>query len=136
VARVTEEEVRQLYSLPEATQVSMEPFIEAANLVISMKVSEYSQSGKPAFSDQYLKLLELYLAAHFVVVSVERGGFLSQMIDRSQEQYQEIQARVSTTESLGLARTRFGQQVILLDTGSLLSGLYTKPNKALFRVNH
>lgn len=76
-----------------------------------------------------LDLIELNLAAHYAIVSIERGGLTAQAVGQSNEHFHLISDKV-----YGLASTRFGQQALALDTSNSLTGMASSPLKALFTV--
>lgn len=81
--------------------------------------------------------IELYLAAHFAVLTWEHGGLGEQKIGDSSEGYKSI-----SSGSFGFSSTRFGQQALTLDVSGKLKKLedaaVAKPpgssKAALFRV--
>ena len=122
MARVTEAEVRQLLA-PYADTVDMMIFIDQA----TMLVDEELVAANSGYSDNRLKFIELNLAAHYAVLSVERGGFTTQIIGESEESYRgSANAKISST--------RFGQQAISMDTKGLLATLDSPMGSAEFRV--
>ncbi len=72
----------------------------------------------------------LYFAAHLVVLSDEFGGLRRSRLGEADESY-----KVPGDKDTGLASTRFGQMVLLLDTSGTLAGLSAnKGITALFSV--
>lgn len=103
--RVTDAEVKELIPTTKDTV----PFIETANLLVTELLAS---AGLTA---ERLTAIELYLSAHFVALSDEKGGLietrLGDGIDTFADHYDE-----------GLKLTRFGQQALSLDsTGTLVS---------------
>jgi len=78
-------------------------------------------------SEARLKLIELWLSAHFVAIAEERGALTKSEKGDSNEEYEII---VGT----GLNMTRFGQQAIALDTSGLLAEQASTMKTAQFRV--
>ena len=77
-----------------------------------------------------LDLITLYLAAHLVVLTSERGGQRREKMGEADESY-----RVPGDKDTGLAQTRFGQMALMFDTTGTLAGLSAnKGLKALFSV--
>lgn len=114
---VTDSEVKAVID----TKRDTTPFIDTADLLITEDLA-----GK-GLSAARLKQIELYLAAHFVAVTEERGNMTRHRKGDSEEQYQmEIGS--------GLMLTRYGQQAINLDTSGTLRTLAKKGQDALFRV--
>lgn len=62
-----------------------------------------------------LKNIELYLAAHFVLLTVENGPLAKKALGEGVEGYHNVYGP-------GLMSTRFGQMAILLDTTGILAG--------------
>lgn len=99
------------------------PFITTADLIVAEDVVPLG------LSVERNNQIGLYLAAHFYVVSSEYGGFTEQIVNDSEERYQ-----VLSSDTYGLATTRFGRQVLALDTTGKLSKMATSPQKARFSV--
>jgi len=117
MARVTSDEVKVLID----TSRTITTMIDAASLVVSE-----SLVGK-GLSDDRLKLIELYLAAHFVAITEEKGGLTGQKQGDAEDTFQ-------LPVGMGYKLTRFGQQALQLDTtGTLLSQSQTGAS-AQFRV--
>lgn len=119
MARVTDSEVKEII----VTTTDTSPFITTATLIVD---EELLGQG---YSAARLKQIELYLAAHYTALTVERGGISKQEVGDGSESYQKISSRFN-----GLSTTRFGQQAIMLDSSGILGGLSNKPVKAQFRV--
>ena len=123
VDKVTPAELRSYVGLPASvTDDQLQPACDSAYLIVT---EDLSASG---YSDDRLQQINLNLAAHFTTVSVERGGLTYQRIGQSEERYQ------LSSSGYGLATTRFGQIVALLDTSGILAGMSAKPLKATFEV--
>lgn len=80
-------------------------------------------------SDNRLKYIELNLAAHYGILTIERGGLTRQKVGESEEGY-----RQDFTSKPNLSMTRFGQQALALDTSGVLSKMDSPAGKAEFRV--
>ena len=98
-------------------------FIAAAELVVSEDLK-----GK-GLSDARLELITKYLAAHFAIVSLERGGLTRQKVGESADSY-----KTGLDSDQGFLLTRFGQQAVSLDTSGTLALNATPKQKAEFRV--
>ncbi len=122
MARVLAVEVKQIYDT-DADEGDLKPFIDAASMLVTEELSS------SALSADRLKMIELYLSAHFALISLERGGLIRQQIGNSEEWYQN-----PGQNKTGLTATRFGQTAVLLDTSGVLGAISEKPIKALFRV--
>lgn len=84
------------------TVTGIEAFITAANLLL-----EKITSGC-GYSEEYLTILECWLTAHFVAVS--------QKTEVEMEKLGPAQTKFAFKTGKGLNSTRYGQQVIALDT--------------------
>lgn len=72
----------------------------------------------------------LYLAAHLVSLTVEKGGLRRDRLGDADQSY-----KVPGDKDTGLASTRFGQMALMLDTSGTLAALSAnKGLKALFSV--
>ena len=119
MALVTSAEVKAIYP----TDADVAPFIEVADLLVQ---EELSGSG---LSDARKKQVELYLAAHFAAVTIEKGGIIRKKIGDSEEYYATYK-----NDLVGLSSTTYGQQAITLDSSGTLGSLTTKSVKAQFRI--
>jgi len=122
MALVTTAEVLAIVPFVVTDASLLQPFVDIADLIIT---EDLSTSG---LSSARLTQIELYLAAHFAVVTYERGGLTSQKLGEGEERYNAPKA------TDGLSATRFGQQAVMLDTSGTLSKMASKPVKAQFRV--
>lgn len=120
-------QVRQIAKLPAApivTDDTVNLFIKAATVVYGSIPTEQSAG----WDADKIDMIQLYLAAHFAVLSEEYGGLAQQVVGESEERYQDI------ASERGIGSTRFGKTAIVLDTSGTLDALTAKPLKALFRV--
>lgn len=104
MARVTDADVKEILD----TMIDTTPFITAANLLVTDKL------GSSDLSTSMLKEIERWLAAHFVCARDPRARTES------------IGAATKTYEGqagLRLSSTRYGQNVMLLDTTNTLASL-------------
>lgn len=125
MARITTAELLQI--IPNnADTPTLESFIAIANEMVNTEL------GGSSLSEDRKKSIELYLAAHFAVVTVEKGGIMQRKIGDAQDTYQSYNSRNAAT--LGLVATRYGQQVLFLDTTGKFAAISTKPVKAQFKV--
>src|SRR5689334_10376903 len=107
---MTASELRKLIEVPADKRDSdLQPFLDAAALVRS---EDLAGSG---LSSNRLDQIELYLAAHFAVLSLENGGVTQSRYGQSSESY-----RTPDSKEVGLNATRFGQLVLSLDTSGVL----------------
>lgn len=98
-------------------------FVSAAELVVTEDLAGVS------LSISRRELITKYLAAHFAVLTLERGGLVRQEIGESSDTYKE-----GSNTQMGYLMTRFGQQAIALDTSGTLATNATPKQKAEFRV--
>ena len=124
MARVLPADLAQIYPDVVEDVDSFTPFIETANLMITEEL------GSSGLSADRLKKIELYLAAHLACITLERGGLMKRKVGESEDTYQ-----TPGFNTLGLVTTRFGQQVVILDTTGKMAALSQKPVKAMFRVH-
>lgn len=115
--RVNDDEVKQVIDTNRDTLL----FISTANLVVNEHLVGLG------FTDARLKLIELYLAAHYTALTEERGGLTKYKMGDATEEYM-------LEKGSGFAATRYGQQAINLDTSGTLSTLSSKALPAEFRV--
>lgn len=98
-------------------------FVSAAELVVAEDLAQAD------LSDARKELITKYLAAHFAIVSLERGGLTRQKVGESADTY-----KTGLDSDQGFLLTRFGQQAISLDTSGTLALNATPRIKAEFRV--
>lgn len=118
MALVTSDEVKAIV----ATSMDVSTFIATADLIVSEDLADKGLSA------DRLKQIELYLAAHFLAITQEKGGLKSQKIGEAAESYQ------IRTDMKGFGLTRFGQQAMDLDTSGTLRTMATTVGTAKFRV--
>jgi hypothetical protein len=78
-------------------------------------------------SDEVLTKIELYLAAHFVALTEEKGGITRAKMGDADESYANVYAS-------GFKSTRYGQTALNFDTSGILARLSITEPKAEFRV--
>lgn len=119
-------DLRSFAQLPPVEVIAdsdLQVYIDQANLV---RVEDFVGS---TLSVGRLDMIELNLAAHFAILTYEKGGVVSEMIGASQDRY-----RMINDKQYGLASTRFGQTALALDTTGTLSANTTVLPKARFNV--
>lgn len=119
--RATDADVRALVEMQASTSTTL--FITTA----SVMATEYLE-GK-GLSEELLTQLEIYLAAHFAVLAVERGGLTRDTMGQSTSGFNATNNRLQ-----GLSSTRFGQTALLLDSTGSLKDTNPGSRNALFRV--
>jgi len=117
VAQVTE--IVQTSIEDEAILTSM---IDTAHVYIDANLLEVGHS------EEILSKIELYLSAHFVAISEEKGGMV---LDKLGDATQEWDASVMGE---GLKATLYGQTALLLDTSGTLANISSVKLRAEFRV--
>lgn len=103
---VTDEELRKI-CIELEDDMSSDIFIQNAHTIVYD-----TYSGCSILSPERLKLVELYLAAHFVVVTNPATAF---------EGAGKVQESVQYKLGLGLLNTRYGQQADIISGHTLLS---------------
>lgn len=100
---------------------SVQVHLDAANLIV---VERLSGAGMSAAR---LKLIELYLAAHFTAIAEEKGGLTRTGMGQSQDWFSDIYTS-------GFGSTRFGQSAVSFDESGVLAKMGTGKGKAEFRA--
>ena len=116
---VTAQEVKDL--LGTLDNMDFTEHVNAAGIVVE---EDLVSSG---LSDQRKKLVELFLAAHFATLALERGGLKSEEVGESVETYQ-------THQGDGYNSTRWGQQAMSLDESGILADNANPLPRAEFEV--
>ena len=115
--RVSDDEVKAVIQTNNTTI----PFIDTANLIVTENLVGLGHS------DGRLKQIELYLAAHFVAITEERGGLVRSATGDDAETY-------SDPKGKGFESTRYGQQAMALDTTGTLAKFGKNKLTATFEV--
>ena len=116
MSRITDTELRALTQEPVATDCTI-----AMTTASAVMDGYLADSG---MSEALLKAIELYLAGHYLLVSLENGPLAKKSVDFASEGYHDVYKG-------GLLSTRFGQQAVALDiTGALaeMSARADNPN--------
>jgi len=123
-ARVSALEVREIVTSAADDDTILGSFVDTAHLL----VDTYLVGGTCQHSDEILKKIELYLAAHFASLSAGEGTIRYAKVGDAAESYD--------TDHLGdgLRSTRYGQTAIMLDTCGILANMASAGLKAEFRV--
>ncbi len=124
--RVTASELRKVIEMPgedePASEIDLETHISNANLLVNEEL------GTSDLTEARKKLIELYLAAHFFVLTSEQGGLVKEQVGEASRSYNML------TQNRGFGFTRFGQQAMALDSTGTLSGIGSARPAAEFRV--
>ena len=120
-ARVSAVQVKEVIdtSLTDATILAS--MIDTANLYIDTHLLAQGHSA------DILEKIELYLAAHIVALTEERGSLRGGKFGDASE-------FLSDVYSEGFKATRFGQLAVSLDTSGVLAAVSSPQLKARFRV--
>jgi hypothetical protein len=111
MARVTESQVRSVAGEPSSVDASSA--ISVANLIVDEELYDTT------LSNDRLTMIELYLSAHFLVLTTREGPMAAQALGDATERYHNIY-------QAGLMSTRFGQQAVLLDSTGTLAAIAAK----------
>lgn len=103
---VTDAQVKEIVD----TQRDTTPFIHTAQVLVDEEL------GGEGLSSDRLEKITLYLAAHFVTLTEEKGGIVRSREGEAEEQYK-------APSGEGLTSTRFGQAVAMLDTSGIIIAL-------------
>ncbi len=103
------------------TNRDITPFIAHAVLIYT---EELTLAGHSASRQD---LITLYLAAHFVAITEERGGLKSSRTGDASESYADHYGP-------GLNLTRYGQHAIALETQGILAAMASTNNSARLSV--
>jgi len=120
-ARVTGESVKEIVTTDLDVDLVTAHMVDTAHQFVEANLSS---SG---LSEGLLEKIELFLAAHYVVLVSERGGITRAKMGDADESYANVYGS-------GLASTRFGQAAINLDSTGTLAGMSSTAPKAEFRV--
>lgn len=118
---VTDDQVKAIIDTARDTS----PFIQNAELLVDEELAD------KGLSDDRLDLITLYLAAHFVCITEERGGIRRSKLGDADESY----VTPDGSKKEGLFITRYGQQAMMLDkSGTLANQSANGGLKARFTV--
>jgi hypothetical protein len=92
------------------TNRNVQPFLDTASLIVSEDLQ-----GK-GLSSSRLDEITIYLAAHFVAITEEKGGLRREKTGDAEDAYV-----TPTKVDSGLAMTRYGQQALILDSSGTLA---------------
>jgi hypothetical protein len=116
VSRVTEQQVKEILPSDYAAQ-NVLPAIDIATMMVNEELTGLS------YTEERLRQIELYLSAHFTVLSFDKGPVVSETVDLATTKYAPIHSK-------GLGATHYGQTAIVLDTSGRLANLSTSAEKA------
>jgi len=122
MARVTETEVKLIMDT-DLADATVTPFITAANLVVTDRLTGQH-------SDALLKEIERWMSAH--LASVLDSPATTEKLGDASIRYE---AAVNATDADGLRATRYGRQVLLLDSSGILASGVGKRRANLVAVD-
>lgn len=122
-ARVTADGVKQVVETNLTDDAVLSSMIDTANLYVDTHLVPLS----PGHTTKVLAKIELYLAAHLVALTEEKGGITRAKMGDADESYANVYKD-------GFNSTRFGQTALVLDTSGTLARLSITNAKAEFRV--
>ena len=123
-ARVSVAEVREIITTTVCDDTLVSNFIDTAHLV----VETHLVGGDCVQSEDMLKKIEMYLAAHFVAMSEEGGALKYSKLGDAAESYD------TDMFGDGLKASRYGQTAIMLDACGILADMAATNKTAQFRV--
>jgi hypothetical protein len=115
MARVTADEVKAIASDDLPSDAVLSVFIDIATAMVDDRLAEKS------LTDTVLKILEMYLSAHFAVLKYKYN--ISSKIGPSSDSF-------ANQVDLGLNQTVYGQQAVVLDSSGTLAALNQQASKA------
>ncbi len=136
---VTSDQVAEIIDVPlkpdGVSTYDLTPFIATADLIVTENLATATLQGGAALSVNRLTQIELWLAAHYTCLWVEKGGVnLSQLGSGSKEQYQDYGGRALKDGIMPFNSTRYGQAAMGLDTTNTLATMNSMNQKAAFRT--
>lgn len=127
-ALITVADVKGVMEVPgEVTDPQLEAFISDAHIIVSEDLA-----GK-GLSEARLAAIEKYLAAHFALQYVERGGFILSQLGDAHDKYLDMNPQGQANIS-GFMLSRYGQQAVVLDTSGTLKKMTKASLNARFTV--
>jgi len=121
LARVSAIEVKEVIGTNIVDSTIQGSFIDTAHVFVDTHLLSAGHS------EEMLTKIELYLAAHFVALTEERGGLTGEKVGDASEFF-------SNVYKAGFNATRYGQIALTLDTSGILASKGTTGAKAEFRV--
>lgn len=119
--RVTASEVKEIIQTTIEDSVLESNHIATASLMVDEHLLDIGLSAP------MLARIELYLAAHFVALTEERGGLTRERLGDGDES-------LANVYSSGLNSTRYGQTALSLDSTGTLTQVAQTTLKAKFRI--
>lgn len=102
-------------------------FIKTAHTIVNAQFVDGRE--EPKLAPELLEIIELYLAAHYLAITEERGALTRSYFGDAEEW---LEGRIYSS---GFGSTRFGQQAIALDpSGTLATVSHSTKGSAQFEV--
>ena len=117
MTRVVESEVKDL--IPDTQRMNLAPFVKAANVLVNRMVSTCTDV---TFSDDELKEIEKWTAAHFTAISDPSLNITEEKVEGSM-----VKANRGNINETGLMSTQYGQMANTLSGGCLVEADKRKP---------
>jgi hypothetical protein len=121
--RVTGHQIKDIINTSLTEAVVSQRMVHVASTI----VDENLVGLTPALSALTRSNIEMYLAAHFVALTEERGGLIMSNFGDSKESLANIYSE-------GFGTTRYGQAAMTIDTSGVLTSVGSTKMKAEFRV--
>ncbi len=118
---------RPLRRLAALGYIGRHPYVENAHLLRDFLSWERVPRLRRR-AEAILEKIELYLAAHFVALTSEKGTLKFSKVGDSSDAWD------VTELGEGLRATRYGQTALVLDTSGILANKGSSKLKALFRI--
>ncbi len=119
--RVSAKEVKDILTTSISDGTLQSSFIDTAHVYVDDHLVGSTLSAA------MLAKIELYLSAHFVALTEERGGLVESELGEARDRYSDVYEG-------GLKSTRYGLMALSLDTTGILTSISTVALKAQFRV--
>ena len=120
--RVTAVQVKDLVPTEILDRDIVSSYITMANTLVEEHLLAKGHSAK------ILALIELFLAAHFLLLAEERGGLIKTSLGDSASD------SMADVYGVGFNSTRYGQQAITVDVSGTLAAMSTTKLKAEFKI--
>lgn len=121
-ARVSVSQVKELIATAIEDSVILANMVDTANVIVDTHLLD------AGLSDALLAKIELYLSAHFVAITEEKGALKSEKLGDSTDTWD------TSYVDAGFNTTRFGQTALTLDSSGKLANASTSNLKAEFRI--
>ncbi len=121
-ARVTADSVKEIVQNVDLDDnLVLSHMVDQANLIVDTHLVGQGHNART------LQKIELNLAAHYVVLTTEKGGLTKTKMGDAED-------TLANVYSDGFRSTRFGQVALVLDSTGILASLSNLKAKAEFKV--